>query len=434
MTELADYVIGAGANGRPVRIALGVEGGRHALLLGASGSGKSNALVWIALRHIEAGFGCVIVDMKGDLGIARRLELEAVVRDCPFYQWSLDGGDRWNPLAHGNASERKDKLIGSETFSEPHYKRMYERYLLNLFRVLDGDGADAADLARVVPLLDPDLLLGSLRALRDDRVADEVGSYLDGLTSDQRRHLGGLADRLSVLVEGGHGDRLREAGPRAELIDLERVISGGGVALFTLNSSRYPETAPLVGNLVIQDLKAVCGRLEAVGGKRPALVAIDEFSALSGDHVVGLFQRARSARLSLLVATQELADLRRVDRAFEEQVIGNVELVLAGRQNNPGSAALVAELAGSEQVWQNTYHGDGRGRRTERISRRLGPEPLVDAETIKRLDVGRAVLVEKNPHRVELVSVAALGGSPPAAPLTGWLAARRQRLRAEAAR
>jgi type IV secretory pathway TraG/TraD family ATPase VirD4 len=107
------------------------------------------------------------------------------------------------------------------------------------------------------------------------------------------------------------------------------------VVLFSLNSSRYGETARLVGNMVVQDLKTVCGAIEdTAGSDRPALVAVDEFSALDGDQIAGLFQRARSAGISLVMATQELADLRRVDDGFDEQIVGNVEWLLAGRQNN----------------------------------------------------------------------------------------------------
>jgi len=46
--------------------------------------------------------------------------------------------------------------------------------------------------------------------------------------------------------------------------------------LFSLNSSGYGQTAKLIGNMVIQDLKAVCGAIEAGPGRRrpgPASIA-----------------------------------------------------------------------------------------------------------------------------------------------------------------
>jgi TraM recognition site of TraD and TraG len=409
------YLLGFDGRRRPVMVRFGGQSGRHGLFVGASGSGKSNALLWCVARHIEAGFGVVVVDLKGDQLLARRLEREANSWRRPFYRWTLDGGGRWNPLARGNRSELKDKLIGSEEFTERHYQAMYERYLVNLFRALEHR-PEQRNLPTVIGLLDPAALAVELRELDDDQAAEEIGAYLARLSPEQARDLRGLADRLALLVEGGHGDYLTPTDDAEREIDLLEAIGTGAVVLFSLNSSRYGETARLVGNMVLQDLKTVCGTIEDnPGSDRPALVAVDEFAALDGDQIAGLFQRARSASISLVMATQELADLRRVDDGFDEQIVGNVEWLLAGRQNNPGSAELVAGIAGTEEVWLHTFQTEeGLGRPKSRFVRESGVgtkhrgrEYYVPPDDIKRLPVGRMLLVEKNPHRVEVVDVMA---------------------------
>ncbi|MET0513376.1 MAG: TraM recognition domain-containing protein [Thermoleophilaceae bacterium] len=290
---------------------------------------------------------------------------------------------------------------------------MYERYLLNLFRALEAR-PQTAELSTVIGLLDPAELAMYVRDLEDGSAAGEIGDYLQRLTPDQARDLRGLADRLALLIEGAHGDRLTTAPNATDEIDLLRAVREGAVVVFSLNSSSYGATAKLIGNMVIQDLKAVCGAIEAESAeRRPAVVAVDEFSGLDGDQVAGLFQRARSAGLSLMLATQELADLRRVDEGFDEQVLGNVEWVLAGRQNNPASAELVAGLAGTEEVWVHTFQTDdvalrGRApfpRESGMGTKHRGREYVVSPDEIKALGVGRMVLVEKNPHRVETVDV-----------------------------
>jgi hypothetical protein len=125
--------------------------------------------------------------------------------------------------------------------------------------------------------------------------------------------------------------------------------------------------------MAVQDLKTVCGiREERPELAHPALVAVDEFSALAGDQIAGVFQRARSAGLSLLLATQELAHLRRIDERFNEQIVGNVEHLLAGRQNNPHSAETVAAIAGTEEVWVHTFRTEEgpRSRRAQLVANR----------------------------------------------------------------
>lgn len=412
VASATEFLLGHNLRRRPVSLRFGGGSGRHGLLLGASGSGKSNALLWCLARHIDAGFGAVVIDMKGDQLLLKRLEAQARAADVDFYGWTLDGGDRWNPLAHGNRSELKDKLIGSEQFTERHYQAMYERYLLNLFRAIEGR-PDARDLRTVVRLLDPPELAMFIRDLDDEQAAEEIGGYLARLTPDQARDLRGLADRLALLVEGDHGDLLASP-PDGDEIDLPTIIQSGAVVVFSLNSSSYGETAKLIGNMVIQDLKAACGAIELGAiARRPAIVAVDEFAGLDGDQVAGLFQRARSAGISVMLATQELADLRRVDEGFDEQVVGNVEWILAGRQNNPASAELVAGMAGTEEVWVHTFQTDdialrGRAsfpRESGMGTKHRGREYLVTPDQIKAFGVGRMLLVEKNPHRVEVVNV-----------------------------
>lgn len=406
------YLLGYGLKSRPVSLRFGGHSGRHGLLLGASGSGKSNALLWCLARHIEMGFGAIVIDMKGDQLLAQRLRHQAKAAKAPFYEWTLDGGDHWNPLGHGSRSELKDKLIGGEEFTERHYQAMYERYLLNLFRALE-DKHEQRELRTVIRLLDPAELAMFIRELDDAQAAEEISAYLQRLTGDQAKDMRGLADRLALLVEGGHGDLLTPS-EDGDDIDLLDAIQTGAVVVFSLNSSSQGATAKLIGNMVIQDLKAACGTIEAQGGPgRHGVVAVDEFSGLDGDQVAGLFQRARSAGLSLMLATQELADLRRVAEGFDEQIVGNVEWILAGRQNNPTSAETVAGLAGTEEVWVHTFQTDDVALRSRAPfaresgmgTKHRGREFLISPDEIKALPVGRMLLVEKNPHHAEVVDV-----------------------------
>ena len=100
----------------------------HALILGATGAGKSTTLLAVLAEHVRCGRPVVAIDMKGSPAFARSLADAAASVRRPFRVWTFDGPGRWNPLAHGNPTELKDKLIASERFTEPHYQRAAERY------------------------------------------------------------------------------------------------------------------------------------------------------------------------------------------------------------------------------------------------------------------------------------------------------------------
>lgn len=123
----------------------------------------------------------------------------------------------------------------------------------------------------------------------------------------------------------------------------------------------------------------------------PTIIAIDEFSAIAPDGVARLFGRARAAGFSLLLATQELADLRAAAPELLDQVLGNVETVVAHRQAVPDSAELVARIAGTRQSWNSTEqlsHAMPTGHSTRSRSREFAIHP----DLIRTLERGAAAV------------------------------------------
>ncbi len=116
----------------------------HALILGASGAGKSTTLLTLLTEHVRLGRPVVAVDMKGSPAFASELARAAADAGRPFALWTPDGPASWNPLAHGNATELKDKLIATERFTEPHYQRAAERYVQTALQLLQHARPDQA--------------------------------------------------------------------------------------------------------------------------------------------------------------------------------------------------------------------------------------------------------------------------------------------------
>ncbi len=368
----------------------------HGLIVGASGAGKSTTMLTILCDRVQRGLPVVAIDLKGSPAFARELAAAAARARRPFALWTLDGPGHWNPLAHGNATELKDKLIATERFTEPHYQRAAERYVQTALQVIEAGGR-RPDLAAVVALMEPKRLTIAARRLQP-ALAERVQDYVAGLTADQLSAVRGLGTRLAIVTESGAGRFL--AGGRADQIDLGSALDGPRVVLFSLNSSIYGKLAAQLGTLAIQDLVSAAGhRLERRASPVQATVAIDEFSALGGDQLLALVARGREAGISVLLATQELADLDRAARGFRDQVLGQTAVKIAHRQDVPASAQTVAELAGTEPAWEQTHQlrspfapaGSSRGtvRRVEQF--------IVHPNEVKRLRTGEAVLLTKTP-------------------------------------
>lgn len=269
----------------------------HGLILGASGAGKTTTLLALLTGQIADGKAAVVIDLKGSPAVANALAQAARAAGRPFRLWTPDWPGHWNPLAHGTATELKDKLIATERFTEPHYQRAAERYLQTTIQVVQANHPDRpVTLAEVVALLDPMRIAGKLAKV-DRSLAMRVREYLSALTPD-RSAITGIASRLAVISESHTGPYLQPDG-RAT-IDLRQAIADCEVVLFSLNSSTYGKLAAHLAALVIQDLIAAAGDRLSRPEQPLALVAIDEFSALGADNTLGLLARARESGISVL--------------------------------------------------------------------------------------------------------------------------------------
>jgi hypothetical protein len=381
-------------DGSLVRIPLGgARGGTHTLVLGAAGSGKTVTMTGVAVRAVEHGMGAVLVDPKEDPKMLEHARAVAEREGRTFVHWTPDGSVVYNPYAYGSDTEIADKLLAGEHYTEPHYLRQAQRYIGHEVRVLRQAGI-VVSLANVVRYLDSDELEVLVRGL-PERGVGQVAAYLESLTAAQRNGLSGVRDRLAVMAESDVGQWLDPESTGAPSFDLRQMIEQRAVVYFSLQSDRRPLLAHMLGAAIVQDLQSTVASLQS--RPIPTVVVIDEFSALAAEQVSRLFGRARGAGMSLVLGTQELADLRVAGPALQEQVMGNLTAVIAHRQVVPDSATLIADVAGTRGAWQTTMHSDGKGTRSR------GREYTVHPDEIKGLPCGHALVIVpmgKRPVRI----------------------------------
>jgi conjugal transfer pilus assembly protein TraD len=385
-------IVGRDLQGMPVPIPIGFTSGSHTLVVGATGSGKTVSETWIACRLIDRFHGAVVIDPKGDDLLRRELMASAECRGVRFREWTPEGPLAYNPYAHGTDTEIADKALSGEEFTEPHYLRQAQRYLGHAVRVMHAAGVKVTPVS-LMANMDPRELEVRARRLPEGDGAEAL-AYLDSLGDRQRRDLSGVRDRLSVLAESDVRQWLDPNGYETTL-NLQLAVRKREVVYFRLDADRRPLVTAMLAAAIVSDLITLVAEMQ--GKPVATVVMIDEFSAIAAEQVARLFSRARTAGVSLILGTQELADLKSVgDGSLREQTLGNVEAVIAHRQNVPESAELLSAMAGTRAAWvttQQTEQGLFAAGPSGRGTRRRGYEFEVHPSRIKQLRTGEALVI-----------------------------------------
>ncbi|MGN6373763.1 MAG: type IV secretory system conjugative DNA transfer family protein [Solirubrobacteraceae bacterium] len=383
-------LVGRSRTGQPVGIPFAdASGGRHTLVVGATGKGKTVTETWIAARAVEAGLGAVVVDPKGDPRMREQLRIAAERAKQPFLEWTPSGPSVYNPFASGSPTSIADRALAGERFTEPHYLRQAQRYLSHAVGVLQAAG-ETVSLRTLVEHLDPPRLEGLARTLCDED-ARATYEYLDALSGRQREGLSGVRDRLAIMAQSDAGPWLDPLTPGAPAFDLLGAVRRRAVVLFSLHVDRYPLLAPMIAAAIVQDLLAAASQLQ--GSPVPTVVVLDELSSLQPERLADVCAKARGAGFNVVLGTQELSDLRLPGREhLLEQVLGTLSSVIAHSQVVPDSIDLLARIGGVQGAWRGSQGGD-RTWRSTRVS-----QTVLDPEQLRSLPAGWAAVIELGEH------------------------------------
>jgi len=402
--------IGSARRGGACQVPFGLTRGVHALVLGATGSGKTVTQAAIAQAYVQAGMAAIVIDPKGDPHLRSTLYAAAQEAGADFRVWSPTGPTIYNPLARGGPTEIADKALAAHKWSEPHYELATQRLLGHALATMRAAELWPPTLSTLVAHMEPERL-DALAASVGGETADRVSSYVDGLSARASSDLGGGRDRLAVLADSELGPWLDPAQGEGEVLDLAQSLRRGDVLYFHLDADRYPAASKLLASALLIDLVGLSA--EQQGGSHGGLVVIDEFAALAAEGVSRLFARARSAGLSLLLGSQSLADLRAArpedpSDTLTEQVLSNIEFAVIHRIGDPDSAERLARMAGTVPAWSVTQRVSGHGTMLGEPegTRTREREFLIGPDEFKRLGTGEAVVIDpKARRRAEIVRV-----------------------------
>ncbi|MBE7512744.1 MAG: type IV secretion system DNA-binding domain-containing protein [Anaerolineales bacterium] len=342
---------------------------QHLLLIGAPGSGKSEAIKHLIAQVLaKTQRDVFIVDGKGERDFAygaQRLFYDHRQTTIPVFQMGTqDRGDPYNGFV-GTPEAIKQRLTAmfnvEQQIGDGEFYANINRALLNLV-CFSPEGTP-----RSLSELDERLSLSWLRyCYRHDprklRAIERYEPYFDGFRLRADSLIWDFEEYLS---------------PEGFSLD---GVSG---AVFSLRTAAMGDTSRRFLNFLIEDFKDWVGKRQ----QRPALLVIDEFGQFENQSIIALIELARSANLGILLATQDLSTVR--ERHIRERILSSVQTKILMKTDTP---EVIGELAGTFTAPHLTYQMDeidltGLG------SIRLEEQRKVNLNAVRRFPPGRAYVI-----------------------------------------
>ena len=329
---------------------------KHLLAVGPTGTGKSTFLYWYARSALEAGLGLLLLDPKGDLAEA---VLDAVPdhreRDVAF----LDFADTTrpiglNPLAVTDPAAADQTAAAVSTMMRElvtgegmQWGTTMSQAFAYGFRTLAANPQiepTMLDLERL--FFDHQWRAGLVANVSDPFVAAYWTNQVDRMGERQfELNFGSALRRMALLV---NDPRIRNTLAQARpAVRWDRALDRSAIVLVNLDQADNAlgiAGSRLLGAIIVtQFWQAVLRRPRT---RRPAFIfLIDEFQEFldTGRNMGAFFERARSYRVGMCIATQSLAQPRL--RGVRRSVLINARnhVVFGGLRDETRHFALATE-------------------------------------------------------------------------------------------
>ena len=350
--------------------------GLHGVVIGRSGSGKTETLLRIAYLAAKVyQMQIIYIDAKGDWNLAARFRLLMQEAGIPAWRIGMFPNQAHNGWL-GDEHDLLNKLLQSQTWSETFYKEVAVN-LLDL--AIHAPGGPPRNSTELLNRLNPNRLLAIYKGKPQEQ-------ELKGLDSDKQW---GAYLRYSAFFRAARGK-----------LDGSASFGSYDAGYYLLDGVRLKDEAGRLGQYLIEDFEQYLAqrRYSPANSDRRTLIIIDDYSAISSAaSAVGLFERIRSLRGCVLISAQSEEGLGLY--ADTRRILGTAPTLILHASVLPKDSI---EAGGMVLTPQYTYHfpedEDDEGEQASpqeepRVSLTTRREYRIQPSDVQRLPTGRAYII-----------------------------------------
>jgi hypothetical protein len=382
---------------------------RHLEMIGLTGAGKTRYGIYPAIfQDVVNGAGVFIYDIKSDMQNDIKKYVSYANRDYDLMIYTLGNpdGETYNPLANGSPPEISGRVFTTffppTEISNEFYKGKAKVFLDCIVALLKRKYPVITFKDLYLLLLHPLTLLKTLCLEVPDTL--EAQTLLQELSEEKLdQNISGLRLKIGQFVLPDWAKQINTTQPD---IRMDKLLVDNKILLFQASSGKYQADYKPISILALKDIQTEIARRYDSKPEKPFFIYLDEFYNVIYPDFGEMINKARSAKVGLILAHQSIGDLERCGEEIRNIIIDNTVHKLIFKVGTPETAEFYAKLLGTRLVKKQveSHKDDGKvAGFTDKEER----EFLIDPDTIKNLktdsenDTAEAILIiETNKGRL----------------------------------
>ncbi len=390
-TTMGELNIGTDSNQIPVAISH-KELNQHTLVIGTTGSGKTSTLMNIVYNCCSQNLPLIYLDGKGSIKLVDKISQICSQFGRTLKVFSIDPGQnithlaKYNPLAYGNFTEWKNKIVTllgePESKGQEHYATEEQSYINLVCEILNKSDRQIDLEAFLGYLSHPD----ELQKLANKQ-SPEIARRLVQFGSTDKTN--DIIKTLELFYHSHYGHLFSTTGQAPDqIINLKESLLNNEIVVFLFDAASFKKDTSQLGKLVINDINSAFSSLGRSGQSVKAFCIFDEFAAYASPNMSNILAMQRDNGMHAVIGTQSIHAISEESqqvRRIAVELIANCNTFIIHKINDAHDIRLLQETIGMEAKYR--LHSINNST-NNRVTTNLSDEYILDGSKIRGLKPG----------------------------------------------
>ena len=344
LDDAIDFGYELGGSHKPVLLTH-KELNTHMYINGASGSGKTVAMLNFVIEAAKKKLPLIYIDGKGATDLESKISQIAKENKRVFKVFTLSPDLVPNPssydfLGSGTFTEKKNRImqlfIEADAAGTAYYQDNLEAFINRVFMVIYQQGLKI-DLYRflllitnindLIELSKEDIVLEDGTSVNWQRYFEEIRDMKPEYSPRTR-----IITKLDPFIHSSYGYLFNITG-KDNVINLSQSIKDGEIVLFLFDASAFSLDTKRVAKMVISDINATFAEFGKMQTPLKTFCCFDEFKNYETDAISKTISLHRSNGMHAIIGTQSLA---LINKEIGNGILANCQthLVMASAEDD----------------------------------------------------------------------------------------------------